>query len=83
LRIVSDDLWQRAKQRQADQGERIDERIKAGLSKNSAKSIGRGPRFLVSGLLRCGHGGSSYAIAGRDIYKCSGHTSGGAVFLRQ
>jgi hypothetical protein len=32
---------------------------------------------LVSGLLRCAHCGSSYAIAGRDIYKCSGPTSGG------
>ena len=79
LRIVSDELWQQVKQRQGEQSERIGERIKAGLSKNSAKSTGRGPKFLVSGLLRCGHCGSSYAIAGRDIYKCSGHTSGGAA----
>lgn len=79
LRIVSDELWQQVKQRQADQAHRIGERVKQGLDKAAAIRTGAGPKYLISGLLRCGHCGSSYAIAGRDVYKCSGHTSGGAA----
>lgn len=77
LRIVSDELWQRVKARQSEQVRRIGERVGKGLSKAQAIRTGAGPKYLVSGLLRCAHCGSSYAIAGRDIYKCSGHTNGG------
>ncbi len=78
LRIVSDELWARVKARQADQAHRVGERVAAGMSKADAIRTGAGPKFLLSSLLRCGHCGSSYAIAGRDVYACSGHTSGGA-----
>jgi hypothetical protein len=77
LRIVSDELWERVKARQGELEHRIGERIKRGLTKSAANRTGAGPKYLISGLLRCGHCGSSFAIAGRDIYKCSGHTSGG------
>jgi hypothetical protein len=77
LRIVSDALWQRVKQRQTDQAHAVGARVKRGLSKAEAGRTGAGPKFLLSSLLRCAHCGSSYAIAGRNVYACSGHTNGG------
>ena len=77
LRIVSDDLWARVKARQVDQSHRIGERVSRGMSKGAAIRTGTGGKFLLSGLLRCGHCGSAYAIAGVDRYACSGHTNGG------
>ena len=77
LRIVSDELWQRVKARQAAQTHRIGERVSRGMSKGAAIRTGTGGKFLLSGLLRCGHCGSAYAIAGVDRYACSGHTNGG------
>ncbi len=47
------------------------------MSKGAAIRTGTGGKFLLSGLLRCGHCGSAYAIAGVDRYACSGHTNGG------
>ncbi len=78
LRIVSDELWRRVRARQADQAHRVGERVKAGMAKAQAIRTGAGPKFLLSSLLRCAECGSSLAIAGRDVYCCSGHTSGGA-----
>ncbi len=77
LRIVSDALWEKAQARQKDQAHGIGERVKRGMSKANANRTGAGPKFLLSSLLRCGHCGSSYAIAGRDVYACTGHTGGG------
>ena len=77
LRIVPEELWQRVKARQAEQSRRIGEAVKRGLTKAAAHSAGAGSKFLLSGLLRCAHCGSSYSIAGLDRYACSGHTSGG------
>ncbi len=79
LRIVSQELWERVKTRQAVQAGRIGARVRHGMSKAAAARTGAGPKYLVSGLLRCGHCGSNYAIAGRGIYKCAGHTNGGAA----
>jgi site-specific DNA recombinase len=77
LRIVSDELWQRVRARQADQTHRIGERVKSGMSKAQAIRTGAGPKFLLSSLLRCADCGSSLAIAGRDVYRCSGNSYGG------
>jgi hypothetical protein len=77
LRIVSDDLWQRAQARQAEQSRRIGEGVRRGLSKGAAIRAGTGNKFLLSGLLRCAHCGSSYSMRGVDRYACSGHTTGG------
>lgn len=82
LRIVSGDLWKRVKARQADQAHRIGERVKSGMSKAQALRTGAGPKFLLSSLLRCAECGSSLAIAGRDVYCCSGHTNGGASLCK-
>jgi len=77
LRIVSDELWQRVKARQADQAHRIGSAVKRGMSRHAAIRTGTAGKFLLSGLLRCAHCGSAYAIAGVDRYACSGHTGGG------
>jgi hypothetical protein len=50
-------------------------RVKAGLA--AQRTTGTKAMFLLSGLLRCAHCGSSYAIAGKDRYSCTGHTGGG------
>jgi site-specific DNA recombinase len=75
LRIISDELWQVAQARQKSQVLAIGNRVKAGMTKAAAQRTGAGPKFLLSSLLRCAHCGSSYAIAGRDVYACSGFTN--------
>jgi hypothetical protein len=78
LRIVPEDLWQAARQRQADRSSLIGERIRRGLSKRSASSLGRFPRYLFSGLLKCGQCGSNYVIAGARHYACASYVNGNA-----
>jgi hypothetical protein len=75
LRIIPDTLWQRVKRRQAEQSHKVGVRVKAGLA--AQRTTGTKAMFLLSGLLRCAHCGSSYAIAGKDRYSCTGHTGGG------
>lgn len=77
LRIVGDELWARAKARQAGHAHRIGDAVRRGLSKGAATRSGTGSKFLLSGLLRCGQCGSAYSIAGVNRYACSGHTGGG------
>jgi hypothetical protein len=74
---VSDGLWARAQARQKAQAHEVGERVKRGMTKADARRTGAGPKFLLSSLLRCAHCGASYAIAGRDVYACTGHTGGG------
>jgi site-specific DNA recombinase len=77
MRIVSDELWERVKLRQAEQARTTGKRVASGMSKAAAIRTGTGGKFLLSGVLRCGHCGSAYAIAGVARYACSGHTNGG------
>ncbi len=72
LRIVSDDLWNRVKARQADV------RIEIGRDE-TGNALNRAHRrqFLLSGLLSCGECGSSYTIVGKDRYGCATHRSKG------
>jgi site-specific DNA recombinase len=79
LRVVTGELWQRAKSRQSHQSAAVGERVKRGMSKDDARRTGAGPKFLLSSLLQCAHCGSSFAIAGRDVYACSGYTSSGGT----
>ena len=78
LRIVDQQLWDCVKARQRAQSELIGERISAGLTKVSAKSTGRSPRYLFSSLLKCGACGSSYTLRGRTHYACARHLDGRA-----
>jgi DNA invertase Pin-like site-specific DNA recombinase len=71
LRIVDDALWISVKARQ--------ELIRAKLSANRPTAPAEGynlnashrPRFLLSGLLRCGCCGGGYTIVAKDRYGCA------------
>jgi len=67
LRIVSDELWARAQHRIARTTE----------DGNSSRRKGQ-PKYLLSGLLRCGSCGSHYIIANRHEYQCSSYRDGAA-----
>jgi site-specific DNA recombinase len=64
LRIVSDQLWQRA-QRQTQPSQ--DVRFRTGGK----------PKYLLSGLLRCDVCGAHYTITDQRSYGCSSHHDGG------
>lgn len=66
LRIVSDDLWERAQRRSCPAPEDI--RLKAGGK----------PKYLLSGLLRCGLCDAHYTITDAKSYGCSSYHDGNA-----
>ncbi len=68
LRIVSDELWDRVKSRQREVHEKS-ANIRKALHKNARS--GSGPKYLFSGLLKCGVCGGNYAISDRHRYGCS------------
>jgi site-specific DNA recombinase len=74
LRIVSDELWQRVKARQAE-SHRKSSAIRAALHANAR--TGRAPKYLLSGLLKCGICGSNFVMAGSKHYACASYTNGG------
>jgi site-specific DNA recombinase len=73
LRIVDDDLWYSAKTRQ----ESLRQAMRKDLTRNNdspnRKHLNEAhrPRFLLSGLLRCGCCHGPYAIMAKDRYACS------------
>ena len=46
------------KARQRNRTETIGEKVKAGVSRDRARRTGRNPKFLFSGLLKCGKCGA-------------------------
>ena len=85
LRIVSDELWQRVKARQSHRSETIGAKVKGGLrrglaleGKPRAAGGGRTPRYLLSGMLRCGICDASFTLANADRYQCASHVNGRA-----
>ncbi len=76
LRIISDKLWQQAKQRQA-------EKLAASRKQQTthgnkmARSTGASPKYLFSSLLKCGVCGKSYAMKNQHSYGCASYTNGG------
>ena len=70
LRIVPDRLWQRVKARQREQTKTIGERVKEGLSASNAARTGAGPKYLFSGLLKCGKCGGNFVICNAQSYAC-------------
>jgi site-specific DNA recombinase len=77
LRIVSQELWDAVKARQAKQSATAGERVRAGLQKKArAGDCGR-QRHLLSGLLRCGTCHSGFQMTNKVRYQCSSHHNGG------
>ena len=77
LRIVSDELWQRVKDRQAKQAHELGTRVTGGLRKHKP-GAGRPARYLLSGLLKCVECGAGFVLANATRYMCASHTNGGA-----
>ena len=77
LRIVPQELWDRVKARQREQANTVGERVKAGLSRSSAKSTGRGPKFLLSSVMKCGECGANFVIMNATHYGCASRVNGG------
>jgi len=72
LRIIDDDLWHAAKQRQ----QRTRHAVRKSDGSVALNNVHR-RQYLLSGLLKCGVCGSSYTISSKDRYACSGHRSHG------
>ncbi len=66
LKIIDDELWERVQQRM--QAMRNDAISAATKGKNTG---GRKPRYLLSGLLKCGECGSSFTLANKHDYGCA------------
>ena len=66
LRIIDDELWERVKQRQEKTRSRI---IKGPGNIRSEKA--RRPRYLLSGLIKCGACGGGFSMNGANRYACS------------
>ncbi len=65
LRIISDELFDQAQRRTKDRSN-TNQRLKAGGK----------PRYLLSGLLKCGSCGANYILTSKATYECSGHHDG-------
>ena len=69
LRIISNELWARAKARQQDT-HKASAAIRTALHANAR--TGRAPKYLFSGLLVCGLCGHRFVIADPNRYACGG-----------
>jgi site-specific DNA recombinase len=69
-------LWNRVKARQTRLQAGRGERVKAGLAAAQARSPGPGPRYLLSGLLKCATCGASFVMADRAHYACATRVHG-------
>ncbi len=75
LRIVPQELWERVKSRQRQRRSMMNVK---GTSRRNAPGQGRPPRYLLSGLLRCGLCGAHYTIADARAYVCASYLNGRA-----
>ncbi|WP_079417516.1 recombinase family protein [Thiomonas intermedia] len=74
LQIVSDELWWAVEKRI----HAVRARTKTQRTANGGKgSGGRGPRYLFSGLMRCGSCGGAYIVVDRYRYGCAMHRDRG------
>ena len=69
LRIISDSLWRRVQSR-------LSETRKMATQKQK-RPRGRPPRYLLTGILKCGCCGSNFVTDNGRAYVCSSRTNGG------
>lgn len=74
LRIIDDRLWKRVKNRQHAIREKSGN-IRQALHKNAR--TGRGPKYLLSGLMTCGECGANYIVVNQNDYGCSTYRNRG------
>ncbi|AOF89807.1 hypothetical protein BSY16_3593 [Sinorhizobium sp. RAC02] len=67
LRIISDELWARVKERQLTTLENF------SRTKTNRLNRTHRPSYLLSGMLECAECGGSYAIMAKERYGCSNH----------
>lgn len=77
LRIVSDDLWEQVKARRHAVSREA--AVHRAALHCRATSTGAGPKYLLSGLLVCGHCGGKYIISEKTKYACSTWRTRGAA----
>ena len=65
MRIVSDELWSRVKERQKEVGHLFD------FGQSNRLNATHRPEYLLSGMLECAECGGPYAISGKDRYSCT------------
>ena len=73
LKIIDDDLWARCESNA--RGKKRDTAAKRHSGKGPG---GRGPKYLFSGLLKCGECGGAFVIADRENYGCATNKNRGA-----
>jgi site-specific DNA recombinase len=77
LRIISDELWAKVKARQQIQKKSTEE--KQQTSHPHART-GRTPKFLFSGILKCGECGANLIVVDQHNYRCGdAHRRGEAI----
>ena len=74
LRIIADALWARVEARQ-EQTAHATSAVRERLHKNA--QTGAGPKYLFSGLLKCGECGGNFHINDRGRYGCANHRNRG------
>ncbi|MGQ2952348.1 recombinase family protein [Agrobacterium sp.] len=67
MRIISDELWARVKERQLTTLENFSRTTTNRLNRTHR------PSYLLSGMLECAECGGSYAIMAKERYGCSNH----------
>lgn len=79
LRIVGQDLWDRA------QARLLAIRQLPGVAKSRASEFWklRRPKYLFTGLIRCGHCGASLQAVGKDYLACAAARNGAACTNRK
>ena len=76
LRIVSDELWESVKRRQNEK--RVNHSA-VQLEGSKASPVGRGPKYLFSGLLKCAECSRNYIVTNRNQYACSTRINRGEI----
>ncbi len=72
LRIVPQDVWDRAKARQQLQARELGTRVQGGLRKRLGA-----PKYLLSGALRCDACRAAFVMGNGLRYQCASHRDGG------
>ena len=70
LRIIPQTLWDQVRQRQKAQA--------LGQLTNGRVRVGRGPKYLLSGVLKCDECDSNFVVSDYYRYACGGHLNRGA-----